>query len=133
MNFLDTSILIRYFTQDDPRKANRCEQLFRHAESGRTTLYLTHLAVAETVWVLSKAYRMPKAALTEGIRRLLNTPNVVCEKAPLILVALDLFEIHDISFIDAYHAVILPAQGITTLYSYDTDFDQIPAFKRREP
>jgi len=133
MNFLDTSILIRYFTKDDPHKAAQSEELFRRTEAGRMSLYITHMALAETVWVLLKVYRMPRASLAEGIRRLLNTPNVVCEETPLILGALNLFESHNISFVDAYHAAVLPEHGITEFYSYDTDFDQVPGITRREP
>lgn len=133
MNFLDTSVLIRYFTKDDPEKAGRSEELFRKTEAGHLTLYLTHLALAEAIWVLSKAYQMPRATLTKNIHRLLNTPNVICDDAPLILAALDLFQSKPLSFIDAYHAVLLPARGITEFCSYDSDFDQVPSVTRREP
>lgn len=133
MIFLDTSVLIRYFTGDDPHKARQCEDLFHQARSGRTTLFLTHLAIAETIWVLSRQYRIPKLPLVEGLRRLLNTRNVVCDDAPLILAALALFESKPISFIDAYHATFLPDRGITEFCSYDADFDQLSGIKRREP
>lgn len=133
MIFLDANVLIRYLTGDDRRKANRCERLLRQAETGRITLFLTHLGIAEVVWVLSKKYRMPKPILAESIRRLLNTPHILCDEAPLILAALELFESRDVSFIDAYHAALLPARGITGIYSYDTDFDRLPGITRREP
>ena len=133
MIFLDTSILIRYFTADDVRKANQCENLFREARAGRTPLFLTHLAIAETIWVLSKKYQIPKLAIIEGMRKLLNTPHVYCDDTPRVLAALGLFESKSISFIDAYHATFLPAKGITEIYSYDTDFDQIGGLTRREP
>ena len=133
MIFIDTNILIRLLGGDDPLKADRCHQLFKTAKAGHVKLYLTHLILAETIWILSKKYGVGKSSLVEGIRRLLNTPNVFCDDAPLILAALDLFESKSISFIDAYHAVTLPSRGITEFYSYDTDFDQIPGITRREP
>lgn len=133
MIFLDTSVLIRYFAGDDPRKLERCEGLFRNAREGRETLLLTHLGLAEVIWVLSKKYRIPKAQLIQGIRRLLNTRNLLCKDAHLVLSALDLFESKAISFVDAYHAAVLPAQGVTEFYSYDADFDQVAGITRREP
>ncbi len=133
MIFLDTSLLVRYFTGDDPHKSRQCEQLFRKTEEGRVTLFLTHLTIAEAIWVLSKKYQMTKPVLVESLRRLLNTPHILCDEAPLLLATLDLFGSKSISFVDAYHATFLPERGITTFYSYDTDFDQIHGITRKEP
>lgn len=133
MIFLDTSILVRYLASDDPRKAIRCERLFRDSQEGRTTLFLTHLAIAETIWVLSKRYRMTKTALAQSFRRLLSTPNILTDDAPTLLEALTFYEENTVSFIDAYHIVFLPHRGITEIYSYDTDFDQVSGITRREP
>lgn len=132
-SFLETSLLIRYLTKDEPEKADRCERLFREVEKGRITLYLTPLVVAETVWVLSRVYRFQKTEIVEGLCRVLNTPHLVCDEAELLLQALELFHTRSISFIDAYHATFLPARGITEFYSYDTDFDRLSGITRREP
>lgn len=133
MRLLETSVLIRYLTKDDPHKANRCERLFKETQGGRNVLYVTHLVIAETIWVLESHYEFPRSAIAEGLRRVLNTPHLICDEAPLLLAALDLYESKSHSFIDAYHATILPAHGITELYSYDTDFDQVAGITRREP
>ncbi len=133
MTFLETTILVRYLTGDDPQKSHRCERLFKKTESGEETLYITHLVIAETIWVLLSWYKFPKSNVVDGVRRILNTPHVVCDEAPLLLATLDLFESKSISFIDAYHATFLPARNITSFYSYDTDFDQISTITRHEP
>lgn len=133
MTFLDTSLLIRYFSGDNPHKADRCEKLFQRAKAGHLTLWVSPLVIAETVWVLSKKYLMSRTDLGEKIRRLLNTSHILCDEAPLMLAAVNLYESSAMSFIDAYHAIVLPARGISELYSYDTDFDHIPGITRREP
>jgi len=131
--FLETSILIRYLTKDDPEKAGRCEHLFKETEKGRIALYLTPLVVAEVIWVLSRVYRFQKTEIVDGLRRVLNTPHLLCDDQELLLQALELFRARPVSFIDAYHATVLPARGITEFYSYDTDFDQISGITRRAP
>lgn len=133
MDFLDTSTLIRYFTGDDLHKASQCERLFREARAGKVTLWVSHLVIAEAVWVLSKTFEMPRRAIVEHLSRLLNTPHVVCDDAPTVLAALALYGTTHMSFVDAYHATLLPARGITTFYSYDTDFDQVTGITRRAP
>ncbi len=132
-SFLETSLLIRYLTKDVPEKADRCERLFREAQKGRIILYLTPLVVAETIWVLSSVYRFQKAEIVEGMRRVLNTPHLICDDQELILQALELFRTRPISFIDAYHAAFMEHHGISTVYSYDTDFDGLTGITRREP
>ena len=131
--FLETTLLIRYLTKDVPEKADRCEQLFREMEKGRVSLYVTPLVIAEAIWTLSRAYHFQKMEIVDGLRRVLNTPHLLCDEKDLLLQALELFRAKPFSFIDAYHAVTLPARGITEFYSYDTDFDQLPGITRREP
>jgi len=131
--FLETSLLIRYLTRDEPEKADRCERLFKETERGHIPLFLTPLVVAETIWVLLRQYHFPKAEIVEGLRRVLNTPHLACDDPELLLQALELYQNKSISFVDAYHATLLPARGVTEFYSYDTDFDQIAGITRREP
>ena len=131
--FLDTNAVIRYLTRDDPQKADRVGQLLRHIRNQQMELVLTHLAIAEIIWVLGKEYQFSKEEIADGMRQIVNTPHIRCEEIHHILSVLDLYVSKNISFIDAYHAVFLPAQGITTFYSYDTDFDQINGITRKEP
>ena len=43
MNLLDTNIIIRYLTNDDPEKAERCDKLFKKALHGKEKIRLNHL------------------------------------------------------------------------------------------
>ena len=133
MKFLDTNVLLRYLTSDDARKARRCEALFERTERGQESLYTTVLAVADVVWVLMSKYRHPKASVVEGVRRLLNTRHLPTDEPEVLLMALQLFERHPIDFIDAYHGALMLARGLTTVYSYDTDFDRLSGLHRVEP
>ncbi len=133
MTFLDTNVLIRYITWDDPHKAAQSEKLLEEARAGKSVLFLTHLAIAEVIWILSAQYQVPKSKTIDHLRKVLNTRNIVCDDLPLLLATLDLFEAENLSFIDAYHATFLPARDITTFYSYDTDFDQVAGITRKEP
>ena len=39
----------------------------------------------------------------------------------------------DLSFADAFTAVTMKARGMTEIYSWDSDFDDIEGIKRLEP
>ena len=133
MKFLDTNVIVRYLTGDDPRKARQCAQLFERVQGGREAVYTTAMAVAEVVWVLGTRYGHPKANIVEGLRRVLNTSQILFEERETLLMAVDLFERHAIDFIDAYHGAVMLARGTSDIYSYDTDFDHVAGLRRLEP
>ena len=49
---VDTNLLVRYLTEDDPAKAKAVDDLLARAEQGRERLLVPSVVVAELVWVL---------------------------------------------------------------------------------
>ena len=133
MTFLDTNIILRYLTWDDPQKAGRCEMLFKRAAAGKEILYTTTLVIAEVIWVLEKAYKLAKSEIVTHVQKILNTPNINIDEQDILLAAIGLYELKNIDFIDAYNAISMETKNINSLYSYDTHFDEIPPLKRLEP
>jgi len=133
MIFLDTNIILRYLTCDDPAKAKRCEDLLKKTVSGKEPLYTTALVIAEVVWTLEKAYKVPKKDVITYVQKILNTPNIEFDDKDTLLSAIGLYDLKKIDFIDAYNAAAMETQDIDTIYSYDADFDLIPNLKRLEP
>lgn len=133
MTFLDTNIILRYLTWDEPKKAKKCEALFKKAIEGKEVLYTTTLVIAEVIWTLEKAYKLPKSEIVTHVQRILNTPNINLEEKDILLATIGLYELKKIDFIDAYNAISMETKGIGSLYSYDTHFDLIPPLKRLEP
>ena len=133
MTFLDTNIILRYLTWDDPRKARKCEDLFKNAVEGKEVLYTTTLVIAELIWTLEKAYKLPRSEIVTHVQRILNTPNIELDEKDVLLAAIGLYELKKIDFIDAYNAIFMETMHINSIYSYDTHFDLIPPIKRLEP
>lgn len=133
MTFLDTNVILRYLTWDEPKKAKKCEALFKRASEGEEVLYTTTLVITEIIWVLEKAYNLSKNEIVTHIQKILNTPNINIDEKDILLAAIGLYEIKKIDFIDAYNAIYMETKNIDTLYSYDTHFDLIPTLRRLEP
>lgn len=133
MTFLDTNIILRYLTWDEPKKAKRCEEIFKKAVAGREILYTTTLVIAEVIWALEKAYKLPKSEIVIHLQKILNTPNIQLDEKDILLASIGLFELKEIDFIDAYNAISMESKDIDSVYSYDTHFDLIPPLKRLEP
>src|SRR5687768_1023029 len=70
--FLDTSVIVRYFVQDDP---NLAEQARRIVDE-RPLLIIPAVTIAETGFVLTSFYSMPRAAVTDALIALLQRRNV---------------------------------------------------------
>lgn len=133
MTFLDTNIILRYLTWDDSKKAKKCEALFKKTAGGKEILRTTTLVIAEVVWTLEKAYRLPKGDIVNHVQMILNTPNIELDEKDILVGALGLYGMKEIDFIDAYNAVSMEAKDIDSLYSYDRHFDLLTHLKRREP
>lgn len=133
MILLDTNIFLRFILPDDPRRAARCSRLFDEISADREHAVVTPLALAEVVWVLLGSYRLSKENVVAALRRILNTDKLEIMDREILIRGVDLFENHSVDFIDAYHAAFMENQQIQTVYSYDTDFDQISGITRREP
>lgn len=132
--FVDTNVFLRFLTADDPRKAERAERLFRDAVRGKLRLTTSALVVAEIVWTLESYYGLDRADIAGKVARILNTPNLECPEAGVILHALDLYATANVDFIDAYHAYWLKERSQSRIATYDRKhFSRVPWLEIVEP
>jgi len=128
--FVDTNVFLRFLTNDDPVKAKRAEMLFRQAIQGKIQLITSLLVIAEIVWTLESFYHLTKTDIASKVEIILNTPNLLCPEAEIIVMALDLYVQGNMDFIDAFHAYDLQAQGLLQIATYDRKhFNRVPWLK----
>jgi predicted nucleic-acid-binding protein len=118
---LDTNVVLRFLLADDPVQSPRAKELFVLAESGRVRLRLTHVAVAELVWVLGSFFNFPRHEVGPRLRGLILHKGVEIDDQDVILGALDRFARINADFVDCYAAAIA-AHRATPVASYDRDF-----------
>lgn len=131
--FLDTNVLLRYFTTGDPDKARRAKALLERVERGGEKVITSALVVFETVFTLERTYKVPKDTIRIMVRDVLSLPGVQLAGKGLCLRALELYVTRNISFADAYNAVYMQSRRLSEIYSWDTDFDNIEGLARVEP
>ncbi len=76
-HFVDTDVIIRLLTGDDPKKQEEAATLFQALEAGQLTVAAPDTVIADAVFVLSspRLYHLPRAniqALLAPILRLAN-------------------------------------------------------------
>jgi predicted nucleic acid-binding protein len=133
MRFVDTNIFLRFLLNDDPQKADACEELFRKAIAGKESLLTSDMVVAEIIWVLESYYELEKQDIREKLEKILNTQNLHCPNRGIIINALSLYVEKNIDYIDSYNAYLLSIRKMSEIYSYDKHFDRLDWLKRLEP
>jgi predicted nucleic acid-binding protein len=71
---VDTNIVIRLLTGDDPAQAERARVLF-----ASESVFLPKTVVLECEWVLRRLYRTDRPAILNALSGLASLPNVRCE------------------------------------------------------
>jgi predicted nucleic-acid-binding protein len=70
---IDTNVLVRYLTQDDPNQARRVDTFLEAAVEDGTRIRVDDLVLCEVVWVLRAAYRLGKPAIADALDKLIST------------------------------------------------------------
>lgn len=84
---LDTTVLVRLATQDDPAQAALALQVLQKA----SLFAVPTPALCEMVWVLLRGYRYSPVQVAHALRSLLQVRQVVCHR-PAVLAGLALLE-----------------------------------------
>jgi uncharacterized protein len=131
--FIDTNILLRYLTKDDPVQYPRCRNLFKKAQNGEMLLVTSTLVIAELIWTLASHYRVSKEQIIEKASIIIGSAAVQIPDKEIIAEALVIYARKNVDYIDAYNAVLLRHLNLKEIYSYDQDFDRIDGIDRLEP
>jgi predicted nucleic-acid-binding protein len=73
---LDSNVIVRYAVRDDPQQAAQADAVF-DGLSVEAPGYVSVAALVETVWVLARAYRFPRASVLAFIGRLIESADLV--------------------------------------------------------
>lgn len=127
---LDTSVIVRYLTQDDPVKAAAARSFVAGQADG--ALLFPGVAMAELGFVLLRVYRWGVEHVARALRAVVSHPAIEVPEAGIWLdVADDLERGHGL--VDAYlMRVALQAAG-GTLITIDASMRPLPGVACREP
>ena len=89
MTGLDTNVLVRYLTQDDPRQSRRANAFVAEAVSGGERLFVSSVALCELVWVLRGAYSVDRRTVVMALERILSTAQLEIDQKDVVREALE--------------------------------------------
>ncbi len=135
MEFLDTNIILRYLTRDDPTKAQRCYALFQQVKRKQIRLVTSESVLAEVVYVLSSRslYNQPRENVRTLLLPIISLPGLKLANRRVFLRALDMYASTHLDFEDCLSIAHMERLKVNTILSYDQDFDRVKGIQWREP
>jgi predicted nucleic-acid-binding protein len=85
---LDTNILARYLTQDDPAQSRRANTVIAEAIRRGDRCAVNTIVLCELVWVLRDAYGFDRGTVVTTLEKMLDTAQFVIEDRDVVRRAL---------------------------------------------
>jgi predicted nucleic-acid-binding protein len=89
---LDTNILVRLLVEDDPEQVEKARGVLARCSATGERCFIPVPVLCEVLWVLRRAYKVPKAELVEVVRNLLREDLYALEHPESVSTALERFE-----------------------------------------
>lgn len=115
---LDTNVVVRFLTQDDPAQSARANALMAgltEAEPG----FLCREVVVELVWVLERAYGLPRDRIAAALDGLLAARELVVESPDRTGLAVERYRAGGAGFSDHMIALAGREAGCRATFSFD--------------
>ena len=114
MTAVDTNVLVRLLTGDDPGQEAATRSLFAAGP-----IWIAKTVLLETGWVLRSLYGFEESTVCAAFTKLLGLKNVQAEDEPAVASALAL-TVHGVEFADALHLGSRPPGAV--FVSFDKSF-----------
>jgi len=126
---LDTNVLVRYLTQDDPGQAAQATEVIERRLSEQDPGFISVVAMAETVWVLERFYRFSSARIVAAIERMLGAETLVVDSEPEVFTAMTALKEGRGSFADALIGALSAKAGCSRVLTFDRGALQLTGFE----
>lgn len=119
MTGIDTNILVRYIAQDDAAQSKRATTLIERECSETSPGFVGLVALVELVWVAESCYAASREDVTQIVRRILGSRQLVIADAETVWQALRLFEQGKADFADCLIERSAAAAGCDRTVTFD--------------
>lgn len=118
MTAIDTNVLERFLTQDDPDQGHMASDLI-----GRLTEqspgFVAREVLVELVWVLERSYRFERSEIGRVLEGFLSSADLEIEEGDSVGAVLQLYEVKGFGFSDLMIRQAARRSGAATLKTFD--------------
>ena len=125
MRAVDTNFLVRLIARDDADQVKAAESFVANGA------WVSHLVLAETLWVLDAVYNRSPAQIANAIDRLLNHRELTLQDSDVVALALDRFRSRpSLGFSDCLVLAIARKAGHLPLGTFDRNLAKLDGTHR---
>ncbi len=125
MRAVDTNVVVRLVVRDEATQAFAAEEFIA------TGAWVSHLVLAETIWVLDAVYDLSPEQIALAVGMLLNHRELAVQDPDVVTSALELFRKHPgLGFSDCLIVEIARKAGHLPLGTFDLDLAKLDGAKR---
>ena len=126
---LDTNVLIRYLTQDDPVQSAKATEILERRLTLKNPGFVSVVAMVETVRVLDRAYAVTAQEIATAVERLLQVEVLTIENEQEVFSAMVALKQGRGSFAEALIAELGARAGCTRTLTFDQKALRLPSFE----
>lgn len=126
---LDTNILVRYLTQDDPAQSQRATGIIERQLTEENPGFISVVTMVEVVWVLDRVYRLAAAEIAAAIEHILETDVLVVQNEQEVFTSMIALKEGRARFSDALIVALGEMAGCSYTLTFDRKALCIPGVK----
>lgn len=125
MRAIDTNVLVRLMTRDDPKQVTRAESFVAKGA------WVSHLVLGESLWVLESVYEVDADRRATAVEMLLNHTSIALQDSEVVAAALEHFRSKpSLGFSDCLILEIARKSGHLPLGTFDRALGQLDGAER---
>jgi len=125
---LDTNVLVRYLVRDDEVQFEKARKLIKREVAAGRGVFVSHLVVLETEWVLRSRYGLTKTLIIATLSGLLDATDVRFEDEPAVEEALFIWKDAPADFADCLIGAKNRRLGCRATATFDAKAAKLPGF-----
>ena len=125
---VDTNVVVRYLTQDDPKQARLAAALLETECSAEQPGFLNDIVLCELVWVLEDAYGYTRAQIAPVLELLIRTSQLRAADAASAWRAVEAYR-KGFDFADALLGDVNLSAGCDETVTFDQRAAKLPGFR----
>jgi len=127
---LDTNILIRLLTKDDPDQTALAERLLQKAADAEEPCFISDPVLCEVEWVLESSYGAKRGDILAAMQELLGGDLFVFEDREVLRQAIVTYQESKADFSDCLIGAKARARGARTTYTFERVLAREQGFTR---
>ena len=126
---LDTNILVRYLTQDDPEQSMKVNDEIEKGLAAGDMFFITNIVMCELVWVLETSYGYDCRDISPVLENILRTRQFKFENKDLLWISLSDYRNKKGDFADHLIGQTGHKAGCRETLTFDSGLQNNPSFR----